>query len=1102
MKGDFSRKTFDPKKHYSGVRMQQGRVQLDSDWNEQQDIASWRTETEALDLIGGCGAPIGNDGFRIVEDAAGLTGDEAGRPGNADPPSPADSRDFLITAGRFYADGILGENNQIMLYSGQEDYPDADPVSSSGLYVAYLDVWKRHVTALQDPDIREVALGGPDTATRAQTIAQVKMLRVGNSGTIGNCGSGFDAWDDLIAPPDGKLAAQAEQDGVSDDPCVVAPGAGYRRLENQLYRIEVHDSGPRGTATFKWSRDNGSVSVTWDAVDGSELIVANDVVGTFLAGDWVELTDETRELRGEPGTMVRVVKVTGNVLEIDPASATGSLNIAEFPRTPIIRRWNNRDGLLRPADSEWVDLEDGVQIRISNGEYRTGDYWQVPARTAIADVEWPDDDSGDPALLAPHGIEHSYCRLAVMRYVGGNWTSVTDCRPLFPPVTRLTSLFYLGGDGQQIAPDTSNLGQVLPLPEKLRVGVANGEYPVQGAEVEFRIESGTGELDGVPDSLIVRTNEEGLAECTWSLDSTTEVQAVSAHLLKPDGSESHLEVRFSAALSLASRVAYQPGNCDRLSGTKTVQEALDLLCALSGEGCAVPVKPGPNWREMLELVIAEQERIHLCFHPGDFDLSEPIVFRDKQSVVIEGAGIGTRLHGKGSETVFRFECCGSVTLRDFYADSGAPSDQLPFQSKLNGVLNIINCSLVVLERLVVQCVPGTVRASTCVTVRNRVDKGVECATKNSTRVRSCDFRIGHLQTGVLVVNGQRVTVEDNAFSSVGRPSITSLLDRLKKDPKLRKATANRILRVRSLEKTGTAGRRAGADSVRTPVRMGAVDNSREETASALWRSFADRALATGISDDVLAHDATTEITIRTRGYTMVALTPLPLASMWQPLLDAELKRSFETARDFALDLARVMDDLMVGKITGDLAKPFTDWLEEGVEVLPAVASQAIVIGGTTAPDIRVHGNTIRSVRQGIHVGLSHREDKPSDEYDQIGVAVIRDNTVAVMLSSEMRGERHGIFVGNCGSLNVDGNFVRVVRDGGSTQLRTEGIRIYGYLGPRMIARGNHIEGASIGIRVEPLDVLKSAQWLVADTMASGAIPVEAPQTVQKVNNVG
>ena len=38
MKGDFSRLTFRPDQHYSRVLQQQGRPQLDADWNEQADI--------------------------------------------------------------------------------------------------------------------------------------------------------------------------------------------------------------------------------------------------------------------------------------------------------------------------------------------------------------------------------------------------------------------------------------------------------------------------------------------------------------------------------------------------------------------------------------------------------------------------------------------------------------------------------------------------------------------------------------------------------------------------------------------------------------------------------------------------------------------------------------------------------------------------------------------------------------------------------------------------------------------------------------------------------------------------------------------------------
>ena len=38
MKGDFSRETFDSVKHFSRVLQQQGRVQLDADWNEHTAI--------------------------------------------------------------------------------------------------------------------------------------------------------------------------------------------------------------------------------------------------------------------------------------------------------------------------------------------------------------------------------------------------------------------------------------------------------------------------------------------------------------------------------------------------------------------------------------------------------------------------------------------------------------------------------------------------------------------------------------------------------------------------------------------------------------------------------------------------------------------------------------------------------------------------------------------------------------------------------------------------------------------------------------------------------------------------------------------------------
>jgi Family of unknown function (DUF6519) len=55
--------------------------------------------------------------------------------------------------------------------------------------------------------------------------------------------------------------------------CQPIPVAGYQGLENQLYRIEIHQGGTEATATFKWSRENGSVVSSITTFTGNTLVV-------------------------------------------------------------------------------------------------------------------------------------------------------------------------------------------------------------------------------------------------------------------------------------------------------------------------------------------------------------------------------------------------------------------------------------------------------------------------------------------------------------------------------------------------------------------------------------------------------------------------------------------------------------------------------------------------------------------------------------------------------------------------------------------------------------------------------------------------------------
>ena len=163
MKGDFSRDTFDPRNHFTRVLMQQGRVHLDADANEQAAIAAHYQRALARDLIGDEGGPKDRAGFGISADPA-LARSLGKRlvPG-----------DFLIEAGRYYVNGAMCENPDALLYSEQPGYPFDEKTTTDNLatlegWIVYLDVWERHISAVEDPAIADVALGGPDTSSRAQ----------------------------------------------------------------------------------------------------------------------------------------------------------------------------------------------------------------------------------------------------------------------------------------------------------------------------------------------------------------------------------------------------------------------------------------------------------------------------------------------------------------------------------------------------------------------------------------------------------------------------------------------------------------------------------------------------------------------------------------------------------------------------------------------------------------------------------------------------------------------------------------------------------------------------------------------------------------------
>jgi len=241
----------------------------------------------------------------------------------------------------------------------------------------------------------------------------------------------------------GMLKAQAKQvDKKSTDVCITSPESSYRGIENQLYRVEIHQGGENQQATFKWSRDNGSV-VTGVELNGNELTV--DSVRGLAVGRWLELTNDGQELRGEVGTLVKVKKIDGDILLLDSddkPSPKVAVPVDEIWPTKALL-WETDQKTITEKSNEWEVLADGVQIQFQlqlptqKNQYRTGDYWLIPVRVATGDVEWP-GPVGNPEALPPQGVQHHFAPLAVIEITAGILKFIEDLRwkiePLRKPV--------------------------------------------------------------------------------------------------------------------------------------------------------------------------------------------------------------------------------------------------------------------------------------------------------------------------------------------------------------------------------------------------------------------------------------------------------------------------------------------------------------------------------------------------------------------------------------------------------------------------------------------------------------------------------------------
>jgi hypothetical protein len=249
-------------------------------------------------------------------------------------------------------------------------------------------------------------------------------------------------------------------------PCCLNANTGYTGQENQLYRVAIHQGGPLGTATFKWSRENASVitavtginKVTNTALKPASQLTVNslgrDQILGFNKGDWIEIIDDYLELNGTVGELHSIDSLNAAAKTITLDSPVSSTNfpvtggLTDASRHTRIRRWDqkgtvydsnqntvvvlgsggNQGDIPIAAGGNEIVLENGVTVSFSlsnsSGLFLAGDFWAFAARATDGTVEII-------TQAPPQGIHHHYAKLSVVSF--GPPISAPDCRKAWGP---------------------------------------------------------------------------------------------------------------------------------------------------------------------------------------------------------------------------------------------------------------------------------------------------------------------------------------------------------------------------------------------------------------------------------------------------------------------------------------------------------------------------------------------------------------------------------------------------------------------------------------------------------------------------------------------
>jgi Family of unknown function (DUF6519) len=457
---DRARISYDKTREYRSVVAQQGRVTLEADVNEEAVIASEALRYETIDIVGPTGTP--DNGYLVSVDANG---------------------NLTVGPGIMYVGGWRMRFTQPVPVANQPEWIDQPPFveaqNKQSLFIIALLVSEQEVQAVEDQALREVALGGPDTAARTRLMQHIVAVPTNDN----TCAAVAKDWDRILKPLglalqpdtlaldfDAALQVSFYPPAGPVDPCCPPAQGGYLGADNQLVRVTVTSYDPTThTGTLLWGWNNASFlyrATLVDATANPQILTLSpapvDSEHTPQINQVIEVLRSTMVL-GNPADLNFIAAPEGDVITLASAGSifdptTNQLTLPTGPMltgayttdtNPLFVRLWQAEVPFTDGTPAQLDTVSGLAVTIHMTALPTGPlearpFWDFAVRPNTPQQVYPQRYLEGPQ--GPTGPRRWLTDLAIVQATGGNpatglpagFTIVADCRIPLNPITGLT----------------------------------------------------------------------------------------------------------------------------------------------------------------------------------------------------------------------------------------------------------------------------------------------------------------------------------------------------------------------------------------------------------------------------------------------------------------------------------------------------------------------------------------------------------------------------------------------------------------------------------------------------------------------------------------